>query len=281
MAEEVARMDAWAKLAEFVGGMEVNGVTSVKDMITVDQKLAGRLRARINNMSTQEMFYSENGIVQCKVVARLSDLVDSIESFITENRSSDAAKLRETFRRYNMRSDDRELVVWGNGALAGTEGVEIIQAIRAAELDALAQMVSMLIGVQIGRETSVRDLVLASDRIKACLEDSVQGVLFTDYAVLRNTVEVTAQVKFVTVIERLERVYVELVSTDLCTGCPVVEKTEFEQVTKSEESRVHEVVGKAARTNTLQTMPVNAAPQRTERKETIVEKVLRIGLGIE
>ena len=276
MAEEVARMDAWAKLAEFVAGMEVKGVVSVRDMLDVDKELVGRLRARLNNMSTQEMIYYDNGVVQCRVTARLSDLVESVESYLSEDKVDNVTVNREYFRRYNLAPGNREVTVWGNGGLFGTDGVEIVQAIRAAELDAVAQMVAMLEGVQLGRETVVRDFILASDRMKACIDDAVRGIQYTEYDVLAKIVEVEAQVKFVTIIERLERVYEELFMEDLCTGCPVVEKREFEQVTQREEETVHKVVGKAARiAGGVQTRPANAEramKQAASKKTEIVHE---------
>lgn len=279
MAEEVARTDAWAKLAEFVAGMEVKGAISVRDMVDVDKELVGRIRARLNNMATQAMVYHDNGVVQCMVVARLSDLVESVESFLSEDKVDGVTVDKEHFRRYNLEPGDREVTMWGNGGLFGTDGVEIVQAIRAAELDAAAQMVAMLEGVRIGRQTVVRDFVLASDRMKACIDDAARGIQYTEYDILAKTVEVEAQVKFVTVIERIERVYEELFMEDLCTGCPIVEKSEFEEVTRREETTVHSVIGKAARVaGGVQTRPVNAeramkqARAANSKTETVYER---------
>lgn len=246
-AETVARLDAWAKLAEFVGGMEIKGVASVRDMVSVEQGIRGLLRTRIGNMSTEELIHYENGVVQCVISAKLSDIVESVESYLREEKVDEKVVSREAFKKYNMDKDDRVIEIWGNGGLEGTEGVEIVQAIRAAELSALEQMVAKLEGVQIGRETVVGDFVLASDRIKTCVDDFSKGVQYTEYDILDKTVEVEAQMTFVTVIERIERVYEEINSLNLCTGCPIVEKREFEQTTRHEEAIVHQVVGKAAR----------------------------------
>lgn len=302
-AEEAARIDAWAKLAEFVGGMEIKGATSVKNLVDVSKGITGTLRTRLDKMTTEDIVYHENGVVQCKVSAKISDLVESIESYLKESKASGAIASSKSFRKYNLDADDRTLVMWGNGALEGTDGVAVVQALRAAELAAMEQMVAMLEGIQLGRETIVKDFALASDRIKACVDDSSKGLMYDAYRILPSIVEVDASVKFVSIIERIERVYEEVYTTDLCTGCPLVDKNEFEQVVKREETRVHKATGKAAikeigkgttmarsvtrpagvKSETVrETVEKSAFPggeERVVRRETIEEKVVKESIG--
>lgn len=299
-AEEVARLDAWAKLAEFIGGMEVKGAISVKNLVEVDSKVIGTLRTRLSKMTTEDMVYYGNGVVQCKVSAKLSDLVESIESYLKESKSNGATVNKDLFRKYNVDANDRVVTMWGNGALENSEGVLVVQAIRAAELSALEQMVAMLEGVQIGRETIVKDLVLASDRIKACIDDAAKGVQYVEYRVLQKTVEVDAMVKFISIIERIERVYEDVYTTDLCTGCPILEKREFQQVVQREESRTHNATGKAAikeyassddlRSGSITPSvggkteitreTISDSNDRVVRREIVEEKVVREVIGV-
>lgn len=291
-AETVARLDGWAKLAEYVGGMEVKGVTSVSDMVDASQNLTGFMQTRLKNMAAEEYVHYDNGVVQCKVSAKLSDLVESIEKYLNEEKVNDKTVSREAFRKYNLDSEDRVLTVWGNGALKGSEGVKIVQALRAAELSALEQMIALLEGVQIGRETKVKDFVLASDLIKACINDFAKGIRYVDYRVRSNTVEVDASIKFVTVIERIERIYEEIATTDLCTGCPTVEKKEFEEVTQREEETIHKTTGRAAiatgkamdagiaKPASLSEPLSRDAKVRVIRREVVTEKVKTSGVGL-
>lgn len=295
-AETAARIDAWSKLAEFIGGMEVKGATSVRNLVDVNAAVTGTLRARLSRMSTERVVHYPNGMIQVEVSARLSDLAESVESCLRETTVGGTVIDSKSFRSVNSADGESVVSMWGNSALRGSEGEGVVRAVRAAELAAMEQMAAKLESVQIGRETIVQDLVLASDRIKTCIDDSVKGIQYEDYRVLSDIVEVDARVRFVSIIERVERVFMDVYTTNLCGACPTVEKREFEQVVQREESVDHKVTGKAAikdyavsaprRTSSVGpggesiTETTDAGGTRTVRRETVTEKVVKTGIAV-
>lgn len=253
-AETVAKMDSWAKLGEFVAGIEVTGAISVRDLIDVDRRLLGDMTARLTGISEQDLLYHDGGVVQC----RLAVDMEQLQAFLEEGLADEISGLEGPhFQNIPSSPDGAKLVVWGNAALPESEGLEIVRAIRAAEMDAAMLMAAKLEGVELGRRTRVGDFMLVSDEIKACVADFLKGLRFDRYTVTPSVVEVDAEISFVRVIERIRRVHEDF-DADVCPGCPDASAFDFDEAASREELLVHRVTGKAARTPVLETRQPNA-----------------------
>ena len=80
---------------------------------------------------------------------------------------------------------DKEIIVVGRGAIPGTRALNIIRAMRAAEADCYARIAARAFGLQISRDTTVRDFALKSDTIRSRVcKDLLNGVKFTKFEVL-------------------------------------------------------------------------------------------------
>lgn len=242
MAEEIARQDAWSKIAEMVAGMEVRGGVSVRDLSSGAVQYITSVKANIKGMRDADVKYYDVGIVQIKVEVVWRELIEQIELYIRKNGGQIDA---DSFIKYNLTHRDKTLAVWGSGALPGSEGVEIVKALRAAEVAASAQLLTKVEGVEVARDTTVKDFVLASDAIRSCLLDSVKNVQYVDYRVLDRTVEVDAELEVGRTIERIERTYQDLVAYDRCTGCPTVTRQWMDSVTKELVTDTFNATGKA------------------------------------
>lgn len=293
MAEEVARLDAWAKLAEMIEGMEISGATSVRDMVDAAANLQGAIQGTLRGMRERETTYYDNGIVQIKVEVVWRELVERVEAYLKERQGEDGFDA-EAFVKYNSENRDTVLEVWGAGALAGSEGVEIIKALRAAEVAASAQMVAKLSGVEIFRNTTVNDFALASDEIRSCINDVAKNIKYVDYRILDDTVEVDAQVDYQTTIPRIERACIEVVRYDRCGSCPTI-SAEYRDVTVYDtETTTFSATGKAIiredGTVTVETAavmeeiptdsPTPPSPEKTVEVKAVLERTVAKGIVV-
>lgn len=254
-AEEVALMDAWGKLAEFATGMEILSDTKVRDLTELDQKLAGTLHSTLSRLSHQELTHYENGLVQCNVTVDIADL----RRFLAGEPLRDVADVSDAewlSGGYAPEPAPEYLEVWGNGALAGSAGVSMAHAVRAAEVDASTQLAAMLEGVQLDRQTRVRDFVLASDVVKSVVAATLMGVRYTGCRIGETTVEVDAEVSFVAVIQNIITLYES--DKDLCAVCEDGAFAQFEEALTREEKTTHRVTGKAVLRRALETRRPNA-----------------------
>ena len=93
----------------------------------------------------------------------------------------------------------------GNGALPGSKGLLMIQAKRAAELDAYRKMAERFIGLKISRDSSVRELCLKNDTLIASVTAFLKGLKPVSIEYNDDlSCEVTIQLKIREVIETVE-----------------------------------------------------------------------------
>lgn len=278
MAEEAARMDAWAKIADRIFGCEIDGVTTVQDLVGADKTIESRMRAGLRGMKEGRWIYSEKGFCQVEVSVTWREVVELVEKMTRECLGGPAPVTIEELVSNNVVTRDKPIVVWGAGALPGTEGVEIIRALRAAELAACERIAAKLMGVTVDRNTRIRDLVFASEDLKATVAASLKGVEFTDYRTYADHVEVDAEVVERRLVERIKRSYRKSVKLDRC-NCPVVSDEAFDEVVHELKDQTHKVTAKAARRQTDGALAANCGPfcggdaYRVEK--TIVERVLK------
>ncbi len=242
MAEEIARQDAWGKIAEMIAGMEVKGGVSIRDLSSGVMQFATNVKSQIKGMKETDIKYYDEGIVQIKVEVVWRELVEQVEVYVKKNGGQVDA---DSFVKYNSYPSDRVIAVWGSGPLPGSEGVEIVKALRAAEVAASAQMLAKVEGVEVTRESTVRDFALASDEIRSCLQDSIKNVNYVDYRILDDTVEVDAEIELSRTIERFTRTLQHVVRIDRCTGCPKL-VPEYQNVRTLEQvPEIYSATGKA------------------------------------
>lgn len=244
-AEEVAAMDAWGKLAEYIAGMAITGFAAAEDLARAEQRQTGAISTALSRLADRDLIHYENGLVQCRLSVDVAELL----SFLGNGRS------REAFPDPNPAQ--KILTFWGNGAIAGTQAVEIVHALRAAELDASTQMLARLEGIRIGRTTTVKDFALVSDHIQIAVDGLAKNIQYTDYLISVSQVEVRASAQFTSIL-KLVRQFFETEDTDLCSFCDEITLNDIQEVLTVESTVEHVVSGKAAITPVLETRQPNA-----------------------
>jgi hypothetical protein len=245
-AETVARADAMRKLLERVWGLEVYGQTSVYDLVHADKEVEARLQGVLNGMKEKKWHYYDDGSCQVEMVVTWRELVEKVETTVNETLKGDRVIKRDEFIKVNVDTKDTDITMWGSGALEGSPGVEIIQAQRAAEVDAYERLAGRVVGVQIDAQTTVRDMVLESDEINATVAAALRGVEFTDYRTKPKWIEADATINIAMVIQRVERTYNQIVEKKKWGRTKVTEDA-FEKVIQKVKTEEFRTTGKGAR----------------------------------
>ncbi|MCX7933788.1 MAG: hypothetical protein N3A66_00840 [Planctomycetota bacterium] len=239
MAQQVARAEAMRKLLERIYGLEVYGDTSVYDLVKADKEVEARLSGVLKGMREKRWHFYEDGSCQVEMVVTWREIVEKVETTVNETFKGDKVIKRDEFIKINVENRDRDIVMWGSGALPNTPGVAVVQAQRAAEVDAYERLAARVVGVQIDAQTTVKDMVLESDEINACVAAALRGVEFTDYRIKPKWVEADATINIAMVIQRVERTYNQVVERKKWRRDRINEQA-FEKVTerlKTEEFR--------------------------------------------
>ena len=131
-AERVARMDAMAKLLEKIYGLEVNADSSVGDLVRLNETIRTDLQGTIRGMREGKWVYLDSGVCQVEMTVTWREVVRRVESEIRKKMKNGITVSTEEFIKRNIEKRDKDITVWVAGALEGTEGREVVQALRAA-----------------------------------------------------------------------------------------------------------------------------------------------------
>jgi hypothetical protein len=150
-AEEAARR----ALAESVTGLSMKSTAEVTDMIAGRFRIDSDVAARIRGVQFTERSYDA-----ARDIARVTASIDvgEVENILGET--------------INFGSRTFSRVGFGTST---PESAPMLQALRAAELDAYRQLAEYFGGLEVEGKTSVRDYVLLSDNVKARFAAAIYG----------------------------------------------------------------------------------------------------------
>ena len=240
MATRAAEVDADRLLIERIYGLQINADTLVLDLALASDEMRADVEHMIRGIRTQEVKYTDDLTVEVVKVVTIRELIETIER--TLRRKKVLLGIREeeikNIRRYTR---DTVLGAMGNGAPKGTKGLRMIQAKRAAEVDAYRKLAEIVVGVRINSTTHVRDLVLESDRIATCLAAGLKGAKPTDIAYNDDgSCEVTMELVIRETIETVWR------STKRYGRGDKVKEHEWRKVTIETRDKIIKVTGNGA-----------------------------------
>jgi len=208
-AEEVARHDAYRKLVERVYGLGLDARTDVHDLALSSRTVDVAMQNELRGMKEVGTKYHEDGRVEMAVKITMREVVEIIERTVERVERGHRLVSEETLENIKRENRDTEIIVVGRGALRGTNGLEKVRAMRAAETECYARIGARVFGLQISAETTVRDFALSSDSIRSKVSVALlNGVRFTDYSFLDDgTCEATGELTIREVVEVLTRTH--------------------------------------------------------------------------
>jgi len=238
-AEEVARLDACRKLLERIYGFQLDARTDVLDLLLRSDELQVAVEGALKGMREMEKSYHDDGRVQVQMKVTLLEVLEVIERTYKRVEQGDRLVSEETIENVRRKNRYKDFVAIGWGALADSEGLDKIRAMRAAEIDCYRRIAERVFGMQINADTRVRDFVLANDAIttKVCLALPC-GVKFTKYEFFADgTCAATGQITIRQVVEVLTRTH-----RRYGEGCGI-KVEEIENIERESQDLVIEEVG--------------------------------------
>ncbi|MFP4056739.1 MAG: hypothetical protein ACLF0G_07710 [Candidatus Brocadiia bacterium] len=204
-ARRAAELDAAALLAERVYGLQLDAQTTVLDLALASDEIASRLDHHIRGVRTREVRYTDDLIVEVTREVTLRDLVETLRKTVRQTQGARGIQ-EEELRTLLRETHDSVLAVVGCGAVPGSRGQRLLQARRAAELDAYRKLAEQVAGGSLLRQSQVRDLVLRSDRVASNLAATLKGARVQNVIYREDgSCEVTMAVTLREIVETVQR----------------------------------------------------------------------------
>lgn len=203
----VARVDGTRLLAERIYGVELKGNTTVGDLVLQSDEVRTEVSRMIKGVAVVEKAdFKEDGSLELVCAVKLRQVLETISRTIKENPAAGGGVKVEDVEKVEKKNQDKILDVVGNAAIPHSPGHKKILAKRAAELDAYRNLAERLLGVQVTSSTTVRNLVLESDKVLARTAQMLRGAKPTaiEYEGDR-ACEVTMEVKVAEIFEIARR----------------------------------------------------------------------------
>lgn len=167
-ALRVAQLDAYRALVERVYGFQLASGSTVYDYMLASDRVRNAVDQILKGQAeTEQPVYDENGMVSVVYGIKLRKIVETITT-------------EETFDKVTVSkiisSSDNIVEAAGYGALPDSLALRMLRAKRAAELDAFRLMAERFVGVRISSRTSVADLCLRNDTIRAATVAFLKGL---------------------------------------------------------------------------------------------------------
>lgn len=216
-AVRVAEVDADRLLMERIYGLHVDASTLVMDLALDYDEIRGGLLALIRGVRTKEVKYNDDLSVEVVREVTIREVVETIRRVVSREETRFTVKVDQV-ESISRQTHDTVLAVMGNGAVAGSLGQKRIQAKRAAEMDCYRRLAERALGVRISADTTVRNFVLANDRVLTDVAGCLAGVKFTDIAYGEGgTCKVTGRLVLRDLIASVERSYKRFVKDGRAT----------------------------------------------------------------
>jgi len=207
-AVRVAELDATRLLLERVYGVKITSDTTIYDLALDSDEVRAAVRQTIRGVTnTEEPEYREDGQVWVVRAVKLRQVLETITETIKEQKTWRGTVKVEDVENVERQNQDTVIDVMGNGALPGSEGLEKIQAKRAAEIDAYRKLAERLMGVSVTSSTKVKDFVLESDQIRACVAALIKGAkpVKIEYETTDDSCDVTMQLKIADIFQVIRK----------------------------------------------------------------------------
>jgi hypothetical protein len=216
-AVRVAEVDADRLLMERIYGLHVDADTLVMDLALDYDEIRGWLLSMIRGVRTKEVKYNDDLSVEVVREVTIREVVETIHRIVSREETRFTVKVDQV-ESISRQTHDTVLAVMGNGAVAGSLGQKRIQAKRAAEMDCYRRLAERALGVRISADTTVRNFVLANDRVLTDVAGCLAGVKFTDIAYGEGgTCKVTGRLVLRDLIASVERSYKRFVKDGRAT----------------------------------------------------------------
>jgi len=268
-AEEVARQDAYRKLAERVSGFALDAQTDVYDCVLASHQVHNGLRGKLCGMRQVKIEHFDDGRVAIWVKITIRQVVEVIEKAYKQVKRGERLVSEERLNSIKVENRDRDLVAVGFGALKGGPGLAKIRAMRAAELDAYRRIAARVRGLKVDADTTVGDFMLHSDAIRSKVSVGFfNGVVFSDYRFGEDGLcEVDGTLTIRQVVEVLTRTYRRHMK-----GGKLVKLEDIGNLERKHRDLVFKETGQGAPRAERATA---TDPFAFEEQKTVFEKVLR------
>jgi len=195
-AIRVAELDATRSLVERIYGVALDSDTVVYDLVLADDQIGATVNRLVRGAKTVKgPLYQEDGQVWVVKAIKLRTVIEEITQKLTQQKKGRSLVTVESLESVAYKHQDTIIDALGNGALPGSPGLAKIQAKRAAEIDAYRKLGERMMGVRIDAGTTVRDLMLESDTIRARMAQVLKGAKPVDIVYGDDdTCEVTMQI---------------------------------------------------------------------------------------
>ncbi len=264
-AEEVARQDAYRKLIERIYSLSLDARTDVYDLVLDSRVIKTAVSHRLKGVKDVDKRYYDDCRVEIAVKVTVREVLETIEKTYKEVKKGRRLVSRETIEDVKRKNRDKDIIAVGRGALKGSEGLEKIRAMRAAEVDCYERIARRVFGLELAADTTVRDFVLESDAILTKVSATLRGVKFVNYDFFDDgTCAATGQIKIREVVEVLTRTYRRYAKGSK------VKIEDIENIERKNRDRTIVEVGQG----TVRTAPA-PEPEPFFEEKTIFEKVIK------
>ncbi len=239
LAKRAAEADCYRKLAETVYGVQINSETYVRDFVTESDEIRAKVDAWVKGVRLGPPRYYDDGICEVDAEVTVAKLITSLKEIHTQHYKGNTVRTTD-FEQIKQRLQKDIIRVTGAGAPRPEvpplpEGFEDVvsplpdgyviptsvpaiwkavppqarlMAERAAEMDAMRQLLERIKGLRLNSNTLVRDFVTEYDEISTQAKGLVVGAgkvskfLHNDELIVEVTMEIPVE-KVITRVKEL------------------------------------------------------------------------------
>ncbi|MBT7062169.1 MAG: hypothetical protein HN976_44215 [Lentisphaerae bacterium] len=280
MALTAAKADARRALGERVLGIMLKSGATVKDCLEASSRVEGAFQGVLTGASaTEKTEYRDDGTVEVVYGVTLRKVMEVIRKGVRRTDTGGIKQISET----SYENQDRLIEALGCSAALRTRGAKLVQAKRAAEMEAYSEMAKRVLGVKISSATRVKDACLESDEVMESVSGLLKGIKPTEYFYNDDdSATVSMQLKMREVIETIETI------TRHYRQGKKTSKETLKTVNHDIVDRVYTVTGhgvcKQVPQKVTQTRPPKkaAAPKELYKEEiTIIKRIIDQGMVVE
>lgn len=165
-AIRIAELDALRLLAERVYGVQLTEESSVRDLAKADDTVKTAVQQVLKGVTTKEgPTYFDDGRLEVVRAVKLSKVIEVVRETFKSSQGREIKLSHEV----ETRGETELIDALGNAALPGSDGHKKILAKRAAELDGYRKLAERTLGVQVSSNSTIKNMAVASDEIRAAL----------------------------------------------------------------------------------------------------------------
>jgi len=202
-AIRIAELDALRLLAERVYGVQLTEESTIRDLATANDTVNTAVQQILRGVTTTEgPTYFEDGRLEVVRAVKLSTVIEVVRETFKSSQGTEIKLSREV----ETRTETEVIDALGNAALPGSDGHRKILAKRAAELDGYRKLAERTLGVQVSSNSTIKNMAVASDEIKAALTGLLKSAEVTRIVYLPDqSSEVTMKLALGPLVKILKR----------------------------------------------------------------------------